>query len=452
LSRSIHATRRDLEEARLNSYRDEKVQETETKRIEKALGQKRIVKQRILSARNSGQPPVGYATPVPVNIFDESPYVHHATSAADISAIERLLPAGILEGLSEIVFSLGREVQEKRDDTRHYDPDPWTGRRGSEIFPGVYGAYVLGLYDNNPCRITLHAFVYNPSTPSVLPVTAYLKLRSLSTFVHEVAHHFDHTQRASRGRWIALDGVEQEVERFAEHCQHEWTQNCVVPYLEKTYPKDVGALLDWVHNNGGVGLTLGELISDPRSDVNWLIHIFTVERALQQLAEDVAAGKPSLECKLDFATELHFCERYERALEVISAILKEQPGNEEALSLRADIWNHQEKHAEAEQLALELIARNPQNQRARLELVAAYEGLKKWDLIIAAATENSQIFADEYDKLNAVLHRCKALWRLGRLEESEADYRILLADPRPRRHAMWSKHVLKYRERFPSGS
>ncbi len=289
------------------------------------LEQKRIVKQRILSARDSGQPPLGYVSPVPVHIFDESPYVHHAISATDISALDQLLPTGILEGLSEIVFSLGLKTQEDREDTNLYDPDPWTGRRGSEIFPGVFGAYVLGMYDSDLCRITVHAFVSDHSTPSVLPVMAYLKLRSLSTFVHEVAHHFDHTQRVSRGRWIALGGEDGKVERFAEHCQHEWTQNCVVPYLEKTYPHDVGALLDWVHNNGGARLTLGELISDPRSDVNWLIHIFTVERALQQLAEHVAAGKPTLECHLNFATELHFCERYERALEVIGAILRRSP-------------------------------------------------------------------------------------------------------------------------------
>ena len=452
MSRSIHATRRDLEEARLDSYREEKVQETETKRIEKALEQKRIVKRRILSARNSDQPsvPVGYASPVPIHILEEGPYVHHATSADDISALEQLLPAGVLEGLSEIVFSLGLKTQEDREDTNLYHPDPWTGRRGSEIFPGVFGAYVLGLYNSDPCRITLHAFVYNPSTPSVLPVTAYLKLRSLSTFVHEVAHHFDHTQRVSRGRWMALGGEDGKVERFAEHCQHEWTQNCVVPYLEKTFSKDVGALLDWVHDNGGVRLTLGELISDPRSDVNWLIYIFTVERALQQLAEDVAARKPPLECKLDFATQLHFCERYERALEVIVAILKEQPGNEEALSLRADIWNHQERHTEAEQLALELIARNPQNKRARLELVNAYEGLGEWDRMIAATTENSLMFTDEYDKLNAIFERCKALWRIGRREASEADYRTLLADPRHRRSTIWARRVTKYREKFPA--
>jgi hypothetical protein len=450
LSRSIHATRRELEEARLNSYREAKVQEIETKRIEKALEQKRIVKQRILSARDSDQPPLGYASPVPIYILDEGPYVHHATSAPDISALEQLLPAGILEGLSEIVFSLGLKIQEDREDTNLYDPDPWTGRRGSEILPGVYGAYVLGLYDSDPCRITVHAFVTDPSIPPMLPVTAYLKLRSLSTFVHEVAHHFDYTQRMSRGRWIALGGSEKKVERFAEHCQHEWTQSCVVPYLEQTYSLEVGALLDWVQDKSGVRLTLGELISDPRSDVNWLIYIFTVERALQQLAEDVAAGKAPLECKLNFATELHFCERYERALEILDAVLREQPGNEDALSLRADIWNHQEKHAEAEQLAFELIERNPQNKRARLELVNAYEGLKKWDLIIAAATENSLMFTDEYDKLNAIFERCKALWRIGRREASEADYRTLLADPRHRRSAIWARRVTKYREKFPA--
>jgi hypothetical protein len=443
LSRSIHSTRRDLEEARLQSYREEKTQEAETQRIEKALNQKRIIKESILKARDPNRPsvPVGIASSVPIRILEHSAHVHHAASTADIEALQQLLPNGIMEGLSEIVFSLGLETQENREDN-YDDPDPWTGRRGSEIFPGVWGAHVLGTYDSDLCRITVHAFVSDPSTPPVLPVMAYLKLRNLATIVHEVAHHFDHTQRVSRGRWIALAGQDDKVERFAEHCQHEWTQNCIVPYLEKTYPQDVSALLNWVEHHGGVRLAFGELISDPRRDVNWLIYIFTVEGALQQLAGDVAAGKTLLACMLQFATKLHYCERYERGLEGIDAILKEHPGNEEALSLRADIWNHQEKHAEAQQLALELIVGNPQNKRARLELVSAYEGLEKWELMIAAATENSQTFTDEYDKLNAIFHRCNALWRAGRLEESEVDYGTLLADPRPRRPEMWSRNVL----------
>ena len=46
--------------------------------------------------------------------------------------------------------------------------------------------------------------------------------------------------------------------------QHEWTQACVVPYLEEAYPQDVAELLQWLEVLGKIRFTLGELISDPR--------------------------------------------------------------------------------------------------------------------------------------------------------------------------------------------
>lgn len=78
-----------------------------------------------------------------------------------------------------------------------------------------------------------------------MPTTAYFKLQILSTFVHEVAHHFDHTRRVARGRWLAQE--KEKIEHFALHRQYEWTQAC-----------------EWLEVHGTIRFTLGEPIPDPR--------------------------------------------------------------------------------------------------------------------------------------------------------------------------------------------
>lgn len=45
-------------------------------------------------------------------------------------------------------------------------PDPWTGRLGLEVLPGVFNGRILGQRDSD-ASITLYAYVYGPENPGI---------------------------------------------------------------------------------------------------------------------------------------------------------------------------------------------------------------------------------------------------------------------------------------------
>jgi hypothetical protein len=439
MSRSIHSTHRDLREARLRSYRDDKIKAAELAEIEKDLSLKRTIKDAVLGARSAEEvvKPEGLAGPIPIRILDEGPKILHPATPEDIQAVQRRLPAGILEGVSEIVLSLGEHVQAEGENAHIWDPDPISNRIGLEILPGFYKGWIWGTYESFACRITLHSFVFDPARPCPMPTKAYFKLQVLSTFVHEAAHHFDHTRRTARGRWLALEGT--KVEHFAEHRQHEWTQACVVPYLEETYPQDVAELLQWLEVHGKIRFTLGELISDPRQ-----AYVSTIERALENLLTDVMKETTVLEKLFNFAVNLKIADRFERAQQVVDHILADAPEHDEALELRADIWNFQKNYADSALLASQLVARNPRHRRAQATLIRAYEGLGQWAKVIETATESLALFEDELHRLDAIASRSTAYWKLGKQEQSDDDLKTL---QRSQRAPWWIKRILRERLR-----
>jgi hypothetical protein len=274
MSRSIHSTRKDLREARLRSYRDDKLKAAEVSEVEKELARKRLIKGSTSDSRRSEvvENTGGPTGPIPIRITDAGPNILHPATSEDIEAVRRRLPTGVLDGLSEIVFSLGEHDQLEGEDAHFWDPDPITNRIGVEILPGFYMGWIWGTYDSSACRISLHSVVSDPTRRIPMPTTAWFKLQILSTFVHEAAHHFDHTRRIARGRWLASE--KEKVEHFADHREHESTQTCVVPYLEDAYPRDVAELIEWLEINGKTRFALGELISDPRR-----FYVSTIERA-----------------------------------------------------------------------------------------------------------------------------------------------------------------------------
>jgi hypothetical protein len=438
MSRSVHSTQKELREARLRSYCDDKIKAAEVAEIEKELARKRRIKGTVLESRRTDEVEKveGLAGPVPIRIVDKGPYILHPATPEDIEAIHRRLPAGVMEGLSEIVLSLGEHAQLEGEDAHIWDPDPITNRVGLEILPGFYKGWIWGTYQSSACRITLHAFVSDPAKPCLMPTTAYFKLQILSTFVHEVAHHFDHTRRMARGRWLAYE--KEKVENFAEHRQHEWTQACVVPYLEEAYPQDVAELLLWLEVHGQVRFALGELISDPRR-----VYVSTIEGAVEELLKDVLQKTNGVETLFNFAVNLKIADLYGRAQEVIGRILAEAPDHEDALELRANIWNFQENYAEAALLASQIVGRNPRNWRARTTLTRAYGGLEQWTKVIETATESLTLFDEELDRLDAIASRCSAYWKLGNRAESDEDLRSLQNSQR----ASWKvKRILRERE------
>ncbi len=438
MSRSIHSTHNELREAQLRSYRDDKAKAAELAEVEKELTRKRRIKGSISDSRlgEEIESADGSAGPIPVRIVDQGPNILHPATPEDLGAIGRRLPAGIMDGLSEIVLSLGEHCQVEGEHGDIWDPDPVTGRVGHEALPGFYKGWIWGTYQSSACRITLHAVVSDPAKPSPMPTTAYFKLQVLSTFVHEVAHHLDHTRRVARGRWLAEE--KEKVEHFALHREHEWTQACVVPYLEEAYPRDVAELLEWLEVHGTIRFNLGELIPDPRR-----VHVSTIDRAVETLLKDVLQQTGQVDRLFNLAVNLKIADMYERAQEVIDRILVMAPDREDALVLRASTWIFQEEYAQAAALALRVIARNPRNPVARRTLTRAFEGLERWANVIETATESLTLFDERLDRFDAITSRCLAHWRLGQQVESDEDLRTLQSSKR----ATWNvKKILRVRE------
>ncbi len=431
MSRSIHSTQKELREAQLRACRDDKLEAAEVAEVEKELARKRSIKEAVSGARRTEvEQEVGPTGPIPIRILDTAAHILHPATPDDIEAVLRRLPVGVMDGLSAIVLSLGGHDQLRGEGASIWEPDPITNRVGLEILPGFYKGWIWGTYEPWACRINLHAFVADPATTIPMPTTAYFKLHILSTFVHEVAHHFDHTRRIARGRWLADE--KEKLEHFADHRQHEWTQTCVVPYLEEAYPQEVAELIHWLEVHGRIRFALAELIDDPRR-----VGFFSIEHAVEELVKGVLAETQPLEMSLNFAVDLKIADRYERAQEVIDHILTEVPGHGEALELRASILNLQGDFVQAIQLALQVLDGNPRNWRARTTLTRAYEGLKQWEKVIETAAESLTLFDENHDRFDAIASRSVAYWRLGMRKESDQDLRTLQTSEFAGRRVEW---------------
>ena len=124
----------------------------EVAEIEKELARKRSIKESALGSRRAeDKQRAGVAGPIPVRIVDTGPNILHPASPRDIEAVLQRLPAGICEGLSEIVLSLGDYAQAEGEHAHIWDPDPITNRIGLEILPGFYKGWIWGMYESSAC-------------------------------------------------------------------------------------------------------------------------------------------------------------------------------------------------------------------------------------------------------------------------------------------------------------
>ncbi|MFC1834091.1 hypothetical protein ACFL2Q_05070 [Thermodesulfobacteriota bacterium] len=105
------------------------------------------------------------------------------------------LPMGVTEGLADVVLSLGGGADG--------EPDPYTERYGCEILPGVFSG-LQGRYYPGDAVIEIHAYVYDSNLADREMWELYLRLRMLSTLVHEFGNHYDHAHRETRGPWFAV--------------------------------------------------------------------------------------------------------------------------------------------------------------------------------------------------------------------------------------------------------
>lgn len=390
MSRSFHTTRKDVGREEDHRYSSDSTRVDNINKLKAELEKKHTTKWQTKSLRNDNiSLPITPIDAIPIEIKDSSKYLHYPAGPADIIGLLKRMPQGIVDGLSKITLCLGRPYEHKRDDfgSDEFTPDfdPFLGREGNCVFDGVYRGSTFGIYYLRKSEIRLFGYVYDANLKNRRMWEVYFRLRMLMTFVHEIGHHYDLSFRIARGKWRFDD--DDKIEIYAEHMQHEWVREYVIPYLKETYPQEIEQLNAWMAENIGFVCPLEMLAGDPRARAkNGAIRVsslFCTPSAFERFVDGLLKGKDEDEVRLEFADELHMAEEYNMALQIIASLLKQQPEWSKALLLKAEIYGHIEKYGEEIQLAQQVLTREPESLRALDIMADGYEGLKEWEKVLA---------------------------------------------------------------------
>lgn len=437
MARSIHTTRQDLHREESFDYADSGAHTKRLTYLREELETKRLIKQIGRDQCDSALPMPASADDIPIRVSDEGEFVHYSASIDDIREVIKRLPAGLLDGITSIKLCLGINQQRGLVEGS-MEPDPLTGRSGYELLPGVYTGGCLGVYYRNRPQISIFAHVFEPSLPSRDVWEIILRLGMLSTFVHEAAHHFDATMRTG-SRWRRDN--QNHVEIYAQRAQYDWVPKYVIPYLEERYPNQVRRFQEWVGHYGGAEMPLRCLVDEP----NWLVEgklyapmsrIFGIWGALSRLAKDVTDDVELIRMRLGFAFDLHCSENYDIPLEIIERVLEEYPDDAEALTLKADIYIHQERYDDAEPLLRKAISIDRSDRKAWRHLADLHKCRREWPELLSVSNHilDTMCEYEDYDTLNALEKSARAYLELGDYENCEirlaemADYKGIVAD------------------------
>jgi len=427
MSRSFHTTRRNLQDVEASSFSSEEARKESILRIKDDLSKKRRAKRHVRYERNASFPEAAH-TPIdliPIEIENTSPFLHYPADADDLRELMKRLPVGTVDGLTKIRLCLGEQEQSSQTDPWCLAPvrDPYVGRIGHETLPGIYSGSCLGVYFPFKQEIRLHAYTCPPGAVG-LRWQVLLRLHFLMTFVHEIGHHFDCTFRVARGRWRGDNSDNLEI--YAEQVQHQWRDKYVLPFLCDKYERQVRQLQSWILVNVGVEIPLSLVAGDPRSTArngHLIVNsLFNAESAFRTFVEKVHNGTALSEARLGYAEDLHFAEEYTISLNIIDLLLRETPGNIEALTLKADIYVHMEKYEEAMIIAEQVLAAEPEHVGGLEIMVDSYEGLKQWQNVICFAERviNLPPEVTEWKRDYALSAKANALIELGNRPEAEA--------------------------------
>lgn len=426
MSRSYHTTRRHLDEARRRDESDVKRRLASIERLKEQLETKRRSKRHaILERRDRAVPAITPIEAIAVVTTSDLPYVHFPASATDVRVILSMLPRGTADNLKQIVLDLGDkwmpcDASEECDS----QPDPFAGRQGYEILPGVFVARILGQYLPVRRKVQIAGYIYDPALADRAMWEVYLRLHMLMTFVHEIAHHWDFTCRIPRGRWRGDD--KEKVEVYAEAVTHQWIPTYIIPYIEREYANDVGRLRTWMRNTAGVEIPLVILAGDVRTTAKngrVLISaaVFNTAGAFQEFASAIIRGEETTAARLQFARDLHYSDEYGLAKDIIGTILVANPSHAEALTLLGDILEHEGQHDIALQLAIQVLTLNADYADAMRVAADGYLGLSKWKELAAIAETLLQKADNPHDRSMALGYRARAQMELGNLTAAMAD-------------------------------
>jgi len=432
MSRSYHTTRRHLRETQRFDESDTKRRAAGIEKLRKELEAKRRTKTHTKRERHDRDVPA--VTPVdaiPITVDRKSAFVHFPASATDLRAILAILPRGTADNLKQIEMSLGDKWMPNEELQQYHEQpqvDPFVGRHGYEMFPGVFRPLVLGRYFPARKKIEVYGHVFDPAVAERPIWKLYLRLHMLMTFMHEVAHHWDLTCRVARGRWRGDD--EEKVEVYAEKVQFQWISSYLLPYLERAYPEDVTRLRMWMKQWIGVEVPLTILAGDVRATAkNGCISVnatfFNTASAFEQCVSAILRGEDPTTTRLQFARDLHYADHYDLAKAIIETVLARDPGNVEALTLKGDILEHEEEYEQSLQLAMQALAIDSDYSDA-MELAAdAYIGLAKWQELAAIAEKLVEKSADQADRIRAIEYRARARLELGDQQSAFEDIEVL---------------------------
>lgn len=426
MSRSIHSTRRDLADLEGADVPDNDERARELSRLQNDLRKKRRIKSQVHQQRRASQRTAPTSVKaIAVQEFEASQHNHYPATPDDVRAILRSLPGGVADGLEAVELRAGAEYQRElviEEEFFECKPDPLTGRLGLELMPGVFTPPLLGCYLPARNLIYLFGYVYDEGTANREIVESYIRLQMLSTFVHEVAHHFDCSSRIDRDRWRADDHDKCEI--YAENVQHDWLARHVIPYLETSCADQYAQLQRWLQTHVGTEMPLQLLAGDPRSTARngkiFIATLFNTSRAFEDLVAAVAREQPRDMVRIEFARNLHYAEEYDIPERILRAVLKADPKNTDAIALQADIAEHRRDDSLAVELAERALALDKGNGDALRVLTLVYKRTSNWQKLIQIARRMLDKRGDDLADVVWALE-CFALARLrqGRLEKFE---------------------------------
>lgn len=399
MSRSIHHTFQHYRNREIYDFADDELKDAGLNDIWKSLEQKRAIKRQTKAGRKEAPQPTLSPDNIPLQITvnDQSEYVHFPLTEPDVREVLKLLPAGISDGLSTIVFCLGTAyMKEYEPDDTDLPTDPFTGRISHEDIPGLFLPPVLGSYNFVANRISLYAYVFDRDTLKTPVFESYLKLKMLRILLHELSHHDDQMRRTARGRWLGCRWT--KAEDYAYTNQQKLVSEVITAFILEKYKTAMSELSSWIEEHGGCKVPLDELI---KGGV-----IFTVSEAVEGLFTNVANEEPSAKTKYHFANELHYARRYDEALYILNNLLREDPGNTEAKLLVADIHCHLNEYDQAEAIVDTVIKEDPENKEALYILCDVFFDGERWQELI-----------DLIDKLQALSGRVEGLYLVPYLEK-----------------------------------
>jgi hypothetical protein len=245
VARSIHDTRGVAFEAWCNARRTGSDADWEYfNKIRGNVFRQRSIKRRLRQQREIVEIPPFDPDLVPISRVHDH---FHAVTEADLRAVLRRMPPGTCDGLDSIELASSVDADE-------------------EVLPAIWRPSRRGFYSERYRRVCL-AGMRCDREPS-RHLVHYLRLQTLATFVHELAHHFDFMHRTVGDRWRMDDRDKNEA--YARAVAYEHVTTAVVPYLAEQYSEDNASLVAWIEERTGIVLPL-ELLTDDRTAMNGFV-------------------------------------------------------------------------------------------------------------------------------------------------------------------------------------